>query len=162
MKIKMLFWSLFGLFFTFFSCKTEIKEPDATLKQAMSVHEEAIAIEKTVAAVLDSIEAKTKALEMRKANAKEETIKVSIDSLLLSFQTLKEEHSFWKEGLLEVPGMEHSHGHDHHHHHHGDNPLEGESSANILTAQEEFKANIEGIRTRTAATLEKTNTFLKN
>ncbi|MEM7656253.1 MAG: hypothetical protein AAF399_09015 [Bacteroidota bacterium] len=59
------------------------------------------------------------------------------------WDSLREAHSQWESGLVEVPGFEHDHDHDHdHEHHHHDNTLNDLPPAEMKQLQQALKEEV--------------------
>ena len=84
------------------ACLGKMEEPSQMLKNAHTIHLEAVMIQEQVEVRLDSLK-------------KMPAFKIKADSLA---EILKE----WETALLEVQGFEHKHKHSEHHHHTHNSP----------------------------------------
>lgn len=105
------------------------------LKEAASVHNEAVALAGTLEERINALQADT-------------TAGISPDSIAAWNAAIK----IWESDLVEVPGNEEHHHHDHgegedHDHHHHEAPP-NVTPAEMLTIQKELKARIEAIANR--------------
>lgn len=129
------------------------EEQSATLKEAISVHDEVVRLSNELHESLVA-ELGTKADEIQAAFAEGDTalaqqlqrLEAELSALDLRFHEVS-------EAVVEVPGHahdcghDHEHGHDHDHSHdHGAASLEGLSDEAILEIQQALKESMEAIR----------------
>ena len=133
------------------------EEQSASLKQAISVHDEVVRLSNELHESL-AAEMEAKAEEIQAAFAAGDTalakqlqrLEAELSALDLRFHEVS-------EAMVEVPGHDHDHGHSHDHgHEHGHShdhdhghaapSLEGLSDEAILEIQQALKESMEGIR----------------
>jgi hypothetical protein len=127
------------------ACHNHDDSPE--IKQAKAVHEGMILLH----AQLDSIiDLKTVACNQLMASAESQNDSLRLDQLqgmYTGLVSLHDQLAQWKEGLVEVPGHDHTHADGEHHHHDRESEavMKDLSDAEVLEIQQQLEANLKEI-----------------
>jgi hypothetical protein len=135
-----------------FACgegQTKKAEKSEAIKEAMAIHEEAMAVYRATADLIHDLMHEHEIALEKSQEASQDALEALVRRGELLDQLHDEMHD-WEHNLAEIPGHEHSHDHDHGHEHNHDHAkdriLEGLSDEEHLAIQKEQLALIQKIK----------------
>ncbi len=126
------------------ACLSTQSESSKTLEEAKKVHLNALEVEKKVSSTLKQLVQRKNSINVQ-GRALTEEEKAFVEKV----EKLETDLAYWRENLIEVPGLEHDHSHDHDgHHHHHNAPDPQLTDQEILDAQNVFLESIKEMEKR--------------